>query len=213
MLHERPSVKAIPQGGKENVLFVLGNENNATRQACRQRPCYAVGLGHMDLVKHTITLCLKISLDNVDKKGEWYFKYVNPNLSTTSFKCYYCCLKRDQSYKKCVSVVTDCPDELNHIKNVVVTEYVCCCNYPQHNVQHNVPHRNNKKTVGDYFRTSCSVKQKLTDMIGTNKRPHEIYKDMSLDNSSCALRDLKQVQNAKYISEKKTRIDKGHNYN
>ena len=68
MLHERPSVKAIPQGGKENVLFVLGNENNSTRQAYRQRLCYAVGLGHMDLVKHTITLCLKISLDNVDKR-------------------------------------------------------------------------------------------------------------------------------------------------
>jgi hypothetical protein len=29
MLHERPSVKAIPQGEKDNVLFVLGNENNA----------------------------------------------------------------------------------------------------------------------------------------------------------------------------------------
>jgi hypothetical protein len=41
MLHERPSVKAIPQDEKENVLFMLGNENNATRQAYGQRPCYA----------------------------------------------------------------------------------------------------------------------------------------------------------------------------
>jgi hypothetical protein len=49
-------------------------------------------------------------------------------------------------------------------------------------------------------------------MIGTNKRPREIYEDMALDNSSCAPRDLKQVQNAKYNSEKKMRIDKGHNY-
>jgi hypothetical protein len=44
MLHERPSVKAIPQGEKD-VLFVLENENNATRQAYGQRPCYADDCG------------------------------------------------------------------------------------------------------------------------------------------------------------------------
>ena len=47
-------------------------------------------------------------------------------------------------------------------------------------------------------------------MIGTNKRPHEIYEEMALDSSSSVSRDLKPVQNAKYIAGEKVRTDKGH---
>ena len=103
-------------------------------------------------------------------------------------------------------MVISCPDELNRIKNVVVTENVGI--FPQHNV----PHGNNKTAVGDYVCTSCSVKQNIADMIATNKKPREIYEELALDSSSSAPRDLKQVQNAKYITSKKMRIDKGHTY-
>ena len=218
MLQESPIGETIPKGIKENVLFVPGNEETITRPTYEQISCYADdcwawSCGSSKIRRYLISE--SNGLDYVDKKGEQYFKYVKgkcvclepqPVNNIIVFKRYYCCLKRDQLFQKHVSVVISCPDKLNCIKNVSVVEYVG--NY----LEHNLLHGNSKKAVGDYVCTSCSIKQKLADMIATNKRPREIYEELALDRSSSAPRDLKQVQNAKYNTGKKMRIDKGHIY-
>ena len=101
MLQERPSVKVIPQGIKENVLFMLGNKDNISRQAYRQRPCYAVDCGAWSGGSRKIHhyFISENNLDYVDKKGEQYFKYVKgkhvclePHTvnDIIVFKRYYC---------------------------------------------------------------------------------------------------------------------------
>ena len=78
------------------------------------------------------------------------------------------------------------------------------------------PHGNSKKTSGDYIRTSASVKRKLDEFINDHDNaPRKIYEQMALDSSETVPRDLKQVQNAKYLANKrkKTATSSNHRVN
>lgn len=141
----------------------------------------------------------------MDKKDGQYVKYTKgkrvpvdpqPESNLIVFKRYYITLKRDSSYKRRISVVSECPDNMSHTKHIAIVEYLG--NYPPTSMSHG----NSKNSVSEYVRTSCSVKPQLNDKIETKKRPRDIYEDMVLDGSNSAPRDLKQVQNAKYHARK-----------
>ena len=220
MLCERPSGKTVPPGINENVLFVLDNEENATWQASGQRACYAddcgTWSGKASSKTHHYIMSEENDLAYVDKKDGQFVKFTKgervvvdpqPVNNVIVFKRYYISLKRDPSFKRRISVVAECPDELSHVKRVAVVEYIG--NYPQNNA----PHGNSKNIIGDYVRTACAVKRKIEDMVEARKTPRAIYEDMVLDSSNYAPRDLKQVQNAKYAAGKKKRThDKGNNH-
>ena len=210
MLCERPSGKTVPPGINENVLFVLDNEENATWQASGQRACYAddcgTWSGKASSKTHHYIMSEENDLAYVDKKDGQFVKFTKgervvvdpqPVNNVIVFKRYYISLKRDPSFKRRISVVAECPDELSHVKRVAVVEYIG--NYPQNNA----PHGNSKNIIGDYVRTACAVKRKIEDMVEARKTPRAIYEDMVLDSSNYAPRDLKQVQNAKYAAGKK----------
>ena len=121
-----------------------------------------------------------------------------------TFKRYYISLKRDQNFKRRISTVFECPDSVKNAKNAVLVEYVGT--YPE------LPARrgNSKKTSGDYIRTSASVKRKLDEFINDHNAPRKIYEQMALDISETAPRDLKQVQNVKYLANKKKTATSGN---
>ena len=213
LLTHRPSGKSVPRGIKENVAFVLENENNLVRNANGNRSCYVDDCGAWSSTgsckTHHYIMAEDKKLDYVDKKNGQYVKSVKgkrvvidpqpPVQKVIVFKRYYTCLKRDPSYKRRVSSVIQCPENMADLKNEIVVEYIgkFC--------QETVPHGNSKKTTSEYVRTSCSVKRKFEELTDTNKAlaPRDIYERMVLNGSDCAPRDLKQVQNAKYQAKKK----------
>jgi hypothetical protein len=67
------------------------------------------------------------------------------------FKRYYISLKGNPSFKKHISTVTECPEELLHIKNIAVAEYIG--DFPQNNI----PRGNSKNITGDYVHTSDAL--------------------------------------------------------
>jgi hypothetical protein len=101
------------------------------------------------------------NLDYVDKKDGQYVKYSRgkrvPNepqpdsANIIVFKRYYISLKRNPSFKKRISTVTECPEELLHIKNIAVAEYIG--DFPQNNI----PRGNSKNITGDYVHTSDAL--------------------------------------------------------
>ncbi len=208
----RPSGKNIPRGIKENVAFVLENENNLTRKDNGKRACYVDDCGAWSrkgsAKTHHYVLKPHNKLDYVDKKDGKYVRFVKgkrvpiePQPAADEiivFKRYYIPLKRDPSYKRRISFLTQCPVNMESMKKIGVVEYIdTFCQKP-------LPHGNSKKTANEYVRTSYSVKRKLDEMTETNKKlaPRDIYEQMVLNGSDCGPRDLKQVQNAKYRNKK-----------
>ncbi|CAB3977879.1 Hypothetical predicted protein [Paramuricea clavata] len=112
------------------------------------------------------------------------------------FKQYYITLKRDPSYKRRISFLTQCPENMESMKNLAVVEYIgAFCQKPE-------PHGNSKKTTSECVRTSCTVKRKLEEMTETNKAlaPRDIYEHME------NLRDVKQFCTPTQISQIGTQI-------
>ena len=113
LLTHRPIGKSIPRGIKENVAFVLENENNLIRNANGNRACYVDDCGAWSSTgsckTHHYTMEEDEKLDYVDKKNGQYVKCVKgkrvvidpqpPVDKMIVFKRYYTCLKRDSSYK------------------------------------------------------------------------------------------------------------------
>ena len=213
MIHEKPCGKTIPTGVKENVLFVVDNNDNTDRQAKGKRPMYVDDCGiwsdKASCKTHHYIISEDGCLEYVDKKNGQYVKFVKgqrvavePQPAADNiivFKRYYISLKRDSSFRKRISTVIQCPDSMTRLKTVAVVEYVGIC------PGNTMPHGNSKQNTCEYVRTSCSVKRKLNDLIEAKKTPREIYENLVLDDSNCAPRDLKQVQNAKYHNERKKR--------
>jgi hypothetical protein len=208
----RPSGKSIPRGIKENVAFVLENENNLTRRDNGKRACYVDDCGawsrNGSTKTHHYVLKSHNKFDYVDRIDGEYVKFIKskhvaiePQPAANEiivFRRYYIPLKRDPSYKRRISFLTQCPENMRSMKNLAVVEYIgTFCQETQ-------PHGNSKKTTNEYVRTSCTVKRKLDEMTETNKglAPREIYEHMVLNGSDCAPRDLRQVQNAKYHNKK-----------
>ena len=124
MLSESPSGREVPQGIKESVLFVLNNEANVSRQARGGRAFYADDCGvwsNKASCKTNHYILKGNNLDYVDKKDGLYLKYnkdkrvpIEPQPDSSNiivFKRYYISLKRDPSFKKRISTVTECPEE------------------------------------------------------------------------------------------------------
>ena len=207
-LTHRPSGKTIPCGVKENVAFLLQNEENITRRGNGKRPCYVDDCGAWSRIASCKTHYYIVKEDNrldyTEKKEGKYVKCIKckriplePQPAAEKiivFKHYYTSLKRDPTYKRRVSIATQCPENMRNIKRDAVVEYVGKFS------QDVLPHGNSKKSTNEYVRTSCSVKRKLHEMTEVNKAsaPREVYEQMVLNGSHCAPRDLKQVQNAKY---------------
>ena len=119
-------------------------------------------------------------------------------------KRYYTSLKRAPDYKKRVMWVEKYPtNNRENSKCIAVVEYIGI--FPQ-NV---VPHGNAKHCNADYVRSSEAVKTKLTEKVKNNNgsllAPRKIYEEMVLEDPENAPRDLKQVQNVKYLENKKNR--------
>lgn len=62
-------------------------------------------------------------------------------------------------------------------------------------------HGNAKSANSEYVRTTPTVMTNIKDKIEV-QQPREVYTTLTLDGSTCAPRDLKQVQNAKYQQKK-----------
>jgi hypothetical protein len=151
----RPSGKNIPRGIKENVAFVLENENNLTRKENGKRACYVDDCGawsrNGSAKTHHYVLKQHNKLDYVDKKDGKYVRFVKgkrvpiePQPAADAiivFKWYYITLKRDPSYKRRISFLTQCPENMESMKNLAVVEYIgAFCQKPE-------PHGNSKKTT------------------------------------------------------------------
>ena len=84
-------------------------------------------------------------------------------------------------------------------KLIAVVEYTGT--FPQ-----NVPHGNAKNSNTEYVRSSEAVKTKLAekfkDTNGSLVAPKNVYEEMVLEDPENAPRDLKQVQNLKYLEKK-----------
>mgnify|MGYP002803417895 CR=1 FL=1 len=104
------------------------------------------------------------------------------------FKRYYIPLKRDPSYKRRISFLTQCPENMESMKNLTVVEYIgTFCQKCQ-------PHGNSKRPL-----MSMSVH-------------HPVWKENQKKRLkwTSELRDLKQVQNTKYYIKKQKTINKLH---
>ena len=80
LLTHRPSGKSVPRGIKENVAFVLENENNLVRNANGNRSCYVDDCGAWSSTgsckTHHYIMAEGKKLDYVDKKNGQYVKSV-----------------------------------------------------------------------------------------------------------------------------------------
>ena len=65
-------------------------------------------------------------------------------------------------------------------------------------------HGNAKSANSEYVRTTPTVMTNIKDKMEV-QQPREVYTTLTLDGSTCAPRDLKQVQNAKYQQKKETK--------
>ena len=115
-------------------------------------------------------------------------------------------LKRAPEYKKRVTWVEKFPTQnRKSSKYIAVVEYTGT--FPQ-----NVPHGNAKNSNAEYVRSSEAVKTKLTEKFkdgnGSLVAPRKVYEEMVLEDPENAPRDLKQVQNLKYLEKKKNRRQK-----
>lgn len=190
----------------------MESENNLTRKHNGKRACYVDDCGawsrNGSTKTHHYVLKQHNKLDYVDKKDGKYGRFIKgkrvpiePQPAADEiivFKRYYIPLKRDPSCKRRISFLTQCPENMESMKNLTVIEYIgTFCQKPQ-------PHGNSKKTTNEYVRTSSSVKRKLEEMTEMNKAlpPRDIYEHVVLNGSDCGPRDLKQVQNAKYYNKK-----------
>ena len=116
----RPSGKSIPRGIKENVAFILENENNLTRKDNGKRACYVDDCSawsrNGSTKTHHYVLKSHNKLDYVDRKDGEYVKFIKgkrvaiePQPAANEiivFRGYYIPLKRDPSYKRHISFLT-----------------------------------------------------------------------------------------------------------
>ncbi len=163
----RPSGKNIPRGIKENVAFVLENENNLTRKDNGKRACYVDDCGAWSrkgsATTHHYVLKPHNKLDYVNKKDGKYVRFVKgkrvpiePQPAADEiivFKRYYIPLERDPSYKRRISFLTQCPVNMESIENLAVVEYIgTFCQKP-------LPHGNSDLSNCDRIRRrGCALK-------------------------------------------------------
>jgi hypothetical protein len=128
---------------------------------------------------------------------------INPQPKTDDIlilRKYYTTLKRAPGYKKRITWVEQFPASKQNLKALAVVEYI--------GIFPNTPsvHGNSKSSNAEYVRTSEATKNKLIEKVSaTSVAPRKIYEEMILDDSLSAPRDLKQVQNAKHLEQKKKR--------
>ena len=110
---------------------------------------------------------------------------------------YYTTLKRDADYKR---RVTRIKSSAIHQSAYAIVEYIG--KYPEKAA----PHGNAKHQDTMFTRTKPFVLEKTREKIDVlNPNNRGLYKDMVMDNSLQAPRDLKQVRNLKYQKSKKDR--------
>lgn len=127
------------------MLFVLENEDNTARQANGQRAVYVddcgTWSGKVSCKTHHYIISEGRRLEYVDKKDRQYVRFTKgkripvvpqPLVNVIEFKRYYMSLKRDASFKRRISIVTECLDNMTRTKNVAVVEYIG--NYPQNTI-------------------------------------------------------------------------------
>lgn len=135
-------------------------------------------------------------------KGEKCPMSPQPNMDDILIlKRYYTTLKREPQYKKRITWVEKFPrkTEQNALKCLAVVEYIG----PFPKVP--APHGNAKRTNTEYIRSSEAAKCKLVKKMNTFAPPRKVYEEMVLEDTITAPQDLKQVQNTKYLQNKKNR--------
>ena len=207
----------LPKGRKENVYFVVDNNENIKRRNSGGKSKFPDDCGawsdSSSTKKHHYVF-ENGSLVYIELKNKLFCKYSKgekrpldpqPKMDDVLIlKRYYTSLKRAPDYKKRVTWVEKYPtNNRENSKCIAVVEYIGI--FPQ-NV---VPHGNAKHCNADYVRSSDAVKTKLTEKVKNNNgsllAPRKIYEEMVLEDPENAPRDLKQVQNVKYLENKKNR--------
>ena len=109
----------------------------------------------------------------------------------------YNSLKRQPDYKRRICWAEIVPTSLTTTrKQDAVVEYIGP-------YLDNISIHGNAKSANS-VRTTPTVMTNIKDKIKV-QQPREVYTTLTLDGSNCALRDLKQVQNAKYQQKKETK--------
>ncbi len=207
----------LPKGRKENVYFVVDNNENIKRRNSGGKSKFPDDCGawsDSSSTKKHHYVSENGSLVYIELKNKLFYKYSKgekrpldpqPKMDDVLIlKRYYTSLKRAPDYKKRVTWVEKYPtNNRENSKCIAVVEYIGI--FPQ-NI---VPHGNAKHCNADYVRSSEAVKTKLTEKVKNNNgsllAPRKIYEEMVLEDPENAPQDLKQVQNVKYLENKKNR--------
>ncbi len=114
-------------------------------------------------------------------------------------KRYYTTLKREPEYRKRVTWVEKFPAQKQaNMKTLAIVEYTGTFQ------SITAPHGNAKNTNTEYIRSSEATKIKLAEKLDNSSLPpRKVYEQMLLDNPETVPRDLKQVQNKKYLEHNK----------
>ena len=197
----------IPNGIKENIYFIISDEVNSRRKARGRKPTYADDCGVWDtkLGRTVVTYFVRNENNSLTslrlKNGEYSTKKIingnttypkidpQPSLGNViRLSRYYCTLKRCKDYKRRISRIVG--------NNLVLVEYIGAY------TEIIAPHGNAMHQDSAYVRTNPKVLERIADLTEYTM-PRLTYKKMTLDDSSTAARDFKQVRNVKYQKQLK----------
>ena len=217
VLQDKPInvLQRIPSGRKENVHFIISDEDNKHRRSAGKHSVYFDDCGVWDTRKGKTTkeyyhrdnegqlkhILLKNGVFGKNKKvgKSRVFVSMNPQPSDIFIMHrYYTVLKRSKSYRRRITRIND---------DVALVEYIGL--YPETTSAHG--NANNHKD-DDYKRTNPKTLEKIAS-LSKYQPPRDIYKELVKEDSFSAPKDFKQCQNVAHNVRKKESSSKGKKNN
>ena len=212
----------IPEGTKENVYFVINNEQNVETRAKKYRSNFRDDCGIWDSSKGTTPktsylilpggglkkIVKRKDLDNlycIEKKakGKKVYEPLQPQPTDNDILTihrYYAFLKADNTYKKRVSWLSSGGNT-----QIAIAEYIG--NYPGLG-----PHGNSKYKT-EYMRTPHYVMVEMGELLKSNK-PQQVYDKLTLKYDELSgPANCQQVYDKKKRDVNNKRKENGHEYN
>ena len=209
LFNKTSSISSIPRGKKEDVYIIINNDENVKRNQNGKVRKFVddCGVYESGSIKTHYFVKDGDNFQYVDLKAGVFYETISRKRvvmepqptkdEIVRIRRLYNKLKRDVSFKRRITWVDQFPDSFKPKENLAVVEYVGT--FPK-----SVSYHGNSKHSNEYIRTSTDVLNRIEEQVKV-QQPREVYSKMTLDGSQCAPRDLKQVQNTKYIQAKTNR--------
>ncbi|KAK3082787.1 hypothetical protein FSP39_005298 [Pinctada imbricata] len=209
---EKRVYNTVPSGRKENVYFVVDNQKNKKNGHDQRRRVFFDDCGVWNTSRRTtirdhiategmksVTLRNGVYCTEKTVKGTKQWVPLSPQperKDVVQIHRYYTSLRADENFKRIVIWVTS--TSRPELDNVAIYQYQG--KFPEVGCEQ--PHGNAKENGRPYKRTDPKQLEKVRDEPD-EKKPKKIYREMVLNDSINAPRDIKLIRNARYTQRVK----------